>query len=92
MSYRESAQAGQRVGRYSREVGPSGNVWNSGKLIVFMLVPVLPFVKILYVVLAPENDGFFYLDGVAGVIASGPPCGKTLSASVNESCSPLVRC
>jgi len=43
-----------------------------------MLVPVLVFVKILYVVLAAENDGFFYLDGVADVIVSGPPCGKTV--------------
>jgi hypothetical protein len=58
VSYRDSAQAGQRVGRYSREVGPSGNLWNSGKMIVFMLMPVLRFVKILYVVLTAENDGF----------------------------------
>jgi len=58
MSYREIAEAGQRVGRSSREVGPSGNKWNAGKLIVFLLVPVLRVVEILYVVLAAEKDGF----------------------------------
>jgi len=58
-----------------------------------ILVSVLRFIQMLYVVLAAENDGvFFYLDGVAGVTVSGPPCGKTVSASVTEDCSPLVRC
>jgi hypothetical protein len=59
MSYREIAEAGQRVECSPREVGPSGNVWNSGKLIFFLLVPVLRVVEILYVVLAAENDGFW---------------------------------
>ena len=42
---------------------------NSGKLIVFMLMLVLLFVKILYVLLS--EDDCTDLDKVAGVIVSG---------------------
>ena len=64
VSYREGALAGQRVGHYSREVRPSGNVWNSGKLIVFtLLVCLLKYCTSYW----PMKMTVFDLDRVAGV-------------------------
>ena len=39
-----------------------------------------------------QKTTVFNLYGVVGVIVSGPPYGKTVSASVTEGCSPLVGC